>query len=242
MAYQACRSRKNPNGGTPFTNWTRIQRGLESNTRVGYVGTDLDLAWYNYVKAKFMLLEQKLGEEQYKPSQRSTHSVLDQVLRFACADPDFTLSTPKGCLPIPARVDYCGVHLIRLEDASSDENNVWKGFGRIWIDDKQVSRDQLLRFLKFEWMPDTQTPLSIPDSLLRSSFHEHVYDGLEDLLKDCHLHGDLQEHLDNLKDLIMRYDSLLDNRRLRKSRTGKHNQIMIGEGQLTFGWEGKDVS
>ena len=233
MAYRASRPRKD-DGGTPFTNWLRIQPGLESNTRIGFVGTDLDLVWYNYVKAKFMLIEQKLGEEEYRPSQRTTHSVLDQALRFACTHSEFMLYTPKECLPIPTTIDYCGFHLVRLEDASSDEKNVWKETGRIWIDDRQVSKEKLLRFLKFEWMSDTQSQLHVVPS--RQDIHDQTYIDLENLLKDCLLHGDLQNAIDNLKDLIMRYDSLLDNRRIRQSRARKRDELAIVMGQLRFGW------
>jgi len=138
--YYAGRQRKNP-GGTAFTNWLPKQRGLEA-VEAGFVGTDVDMVWYNYKSAQIMLLEEKKGQEEYRISQRTTLAVLNQALSFAFAHPDFILSTPKDCLSIPAKIRFYGVHVVRFENTSPDD-------GKIYVDGKPMTKDQFLYFLKF---------------------------------------------------------------------------------------------
>lgn len=169
--YLASRPRKNP-GGTPFLDWIRRQRGLES-VSAGFVGTDIDLVWYNYKLARLMLLEEKRGTEEYRNSQRTTLSVLDQALSFAFTHPDFTLYTPEQCLAIPPRIRYFGRHVIRFERTSPDD-------GGIRIDGTPVTKDEFLRFLKFEWTP----PVHLADKHARFRSLQSQLEEIVQVLED----------------------------------------------------------
>lgn len=147
MGYQACRQRKNKEGSTPFTNWIREQKGLESGVKVGYVGTDVDLVWYNYRIAMIMLLEEKQHMGVVSESQEATEHVLHQALSFAFNHPDFILRSLRK--PVPSRITYCGYHLIQFENTGPND-------GAVHIDNAQVTKDELVRFLQFKWVPVIQ--------------------------------------------------------------------------------------
>lgn len=159
MVYPICKPRNYPEGGTPFGNWIRRQEGLESNTRVGYVGTDLDMVWYNYVKAMLMILEIKCKMEEVGPSQEAVEYIFHQCLQFAMNSPDFVFRSLRK--PIPPKITYCGSHLIQFENTSPED-------GATYIDGVRVNRQQLMDFLQFKWTPSIQCYLE-QQELIRSA-------------------------------------------------------------------------
>lgn len=134
-------------GGTPFTNWIRTQQGLESHGSAAFVGSDVDLVWYNYKLAMIMLLEEKQRLSDITPSQEATQQVIHQALRFALTHPRFLLKSLRK--PIPTRVAYCGYHLIQFQNTGPED-------GDIYIDHEQVSRERFIKFLQFQWTPSIQ--------------------------------------------------------------------------------------
>lgn len=146
MDYRACRQR-NDNGGTAFTNWIRQQEGLESHRKSGYVAIDVDLVWYNYLKAMLMLLELKEHMGKAQRSQETIEFALHQMLSFASKNPNCTLDSLHQ--HIPPRITYCGYHLVQFENTSPED-------GRIYVDGKEVSKEQFMKFLQFEWTPVVQ--------------------------------------------------------------------------------------
>lgn len=142
---------------TPLNNWIRSHPALDS--RYGYVGTDVDLTWYNYDKAFIMLLEHKERMGVVGPSQEATLAVLDQALTWGLSDPSRKLIARR--YPIPERVYYCGLHTIRCENTSPLD-------GAVYIDDVKVTQAQFLQFLQFEWTPTIKVYYEQKDRLLNS--------------------------------------------------------------------------
>jgi hypothetical protein len=130
---------------TPLKGWIRHHPELDS--KLGYVGTDVDLVWYNHKKAMIMLQEHKEHGAAVGPSQEATLSVLDQAIQHTLTNPDFRLISRR--FSIPPNVHYCGLHTIVCQHTSPDD-------GEVSIDGVKVSPEDLVRFLQFEWTPVIQ--------------------------------------------------------------------------------------
>lgn len=108
---------------TEFGLWLRQQPPLDSIER-GLTTTDIDYIWHDYkITGKWMILEEKRGGNDCTASQHSTLELLHKACR----------SDPK----------FCGVHLLQFENTSPDD-------GRMWLDKKEITCEQLLLFLRFE--------------------------------------------------------------------------------------------
>lgn len=130
---------------TPLNEWIRNHPDLDS--AFGFVATDVDLVWYNYKRALIMITEHKERMGTVSASQEATLSVLDQGLIGGLCNPNLLLASRR--LHIPERVHYCGLHVIVCQNTNPDD-------GDIYIDGLEVSKDQLLQFLRFDWTPVIQ--------------------------------------------------------------------------------------
>ena len=106
---------------TEFGLWLRDQDEIASAR--GFVATNVDYLWRNYRTRQFMLLEEKRYGASVKFPQTECFAVLDR----ACQSAD----------------GYEGFHVIRFENTSPDD-------GRMWLDDAEIDRAALIRFLRFE--------------------------------------------------------------------------------------------
>lgn len=109
-----------------FMAWLRAQEPLSS--RLGYTANDIDLAWMDYKRRRFMLVETKCFQAKPSFQQRETLKLLHQALRLA--------------LPLLGW-RYHGTHLIQFERTGPDD-------GRVWIDGRLTDAAGLVRFLSFE--------------------------------------------------------------------------------------------
>ena len=118
--------RKYP-GGTEFGNWLRACREVKS--RLGFIASDVDFVWRNYKTGLWMMLEEK----------RCYGAPPERAL------PTFPQATLFALLDKLARADeqYRGFHLLQFENTSPED-------GAIWLDEKQVTKAELVRFLRFE--------------------------------------------------------------------------------------------
>lgn len=130
---------------TPLKGW--IRRHAELDSKLGYVGTDIDLVWYNHKKAMIMFHEHKEHGGLVSPSQEATLSVVDQAVLHALTNPDLILASRR--FSIPSHVHYCGTHTITCQHTNPDD-------GEVTIDGVKVSQEELVRFLQFEWTPVIQ--------------------------------------------------------------------------------------
>jgi len=113
--------KRNDSHSTEFGLWLREQKEIDS--ALGYVATNLDYVWSNYKTGEWMLIEEKRYGMQPSYCQRQ----LLKQLHSACVG-------AQG---------YRGIHLLVFEHTSPDD-------GAIWLDRRQVTRPELLAFLRFE--------------------------------------------------------------------------------------------
>lgn len=111
---------RNDTHSTEFGLWLRNQKSLDQ--KHGYLATNLDYIWGNYNKLKWMMIEEKRWMAPLRQSQKDLIEVLDQC-----------------CKKDPM---YEGFHLLQFERTSPDD-------GRIFWDEKEISREELLQLLSF---------------------------------------------------------------------------------------------
>lgn len=103
---------------TEFGLWLREQRGIDSS--LGYVTTNIDFFWTNYKTGKFMLIEEKRYMSDVKPFQ---HKIFEKLHNAFKNDRN-----------------YKGMHLLQFEKTNPDD-------GKIYLDRKQISKQELIDFL-----------------------------------------------------------------------------------------------
>ena len=106
---------------TEFGLWLRSQRAL--GTKLGFVATNLDYIWGNYDKKKWMLIEEKRWQAPLRHAQKQLIDLVDN-----CCNTD----------PM-----YQGFALLQFERTSPED-------GRIYWNNTEIDRDQLLKRLAFE--------------------------------------------------------------------------------------------
>jgi hypothetical protein len=107
---------------TEFGIWLRQQEPIDS--KKGYVATNIDYLWRNYKTGKWMLIEEKRYGTQVKFPQSELLKILDKVSQNDSM--------------------YKGLFVIVFENTSPDD-------GKIWIDGKEVTKEDLLKFLQFDF-------------------------------------------------------------------------------------------
>lgn len=111
--------------GTPFTNWLRDQKKLDSSE--GFLATDLDLIWYSRDGIKragfYYLIEAK--NKLHRPKEWQ-HDLLCKIARNCKKDSNF-----KGLI------------YLKFENTSPTD-------GKIFWNDVEVSIDELIDLLAFE--------------------------------------------------------------------------------------------
>ena len=123
---------------TEFSRWLRLQEELDS-IREGLDIENLDYIIHKYNNrniCKFMLIEEKRFMKDLPFTQRDTFSILDSVLRRLDG---VIVSTARG----DKLFKYFGFHLIQFEKTCPDD-------GRIFLDKREISKHDLIRFLRFE--------------------------------------------------------------------------------------------
>ena len=106
---------------TEFGLWTRQQSAISSD--IGFVATNIDFVWKNYKTGKWMFIEEKRHSSDVKRWQHEIFSDLHHACKSA-----------KG---------YCGFHLLVFENTNPDD-------GKMWLDRKEITIEQLVKFLRFE--------------------------------------------------------------------------------------------
>lgn len=112
---------RNDSHSTEFGLWLRRQKGIDSS--LGYVATNLDYIWSNYKNGRWMLIEEKRYNSLMRLSQEQMFKKLDVAL-----------SGVEG---------YKGFHLLKFENTGPED-------GRMWLDGKLITIEQLLSFLQFK--------------------------------------------------------------------------------------------
>lgn len=108
------------NHSTEFGLWLREQSQIDS--KLGFTATNIDYMWQNYKTGEWMLIEEKRYMAQVKFPQSKMFDILNKSIKD---------------------VKYKGLHFIVFEKTSPYD-------GRVYLDGKEVSVEQLVKFLRFE--------------------------------------------------------------------------------------------
>jgi hypothetical protein len=106
---------------TDFSAWLRKQPEIDSAK--GFITTDIDYLWKNYKTGEWMLLEEKTHGATVPRWQGEFIQHLDKL-------------GANDKL-------YKGVYLVRFENTDPDN-------GRIMVNKRLLTRDELIEFLRFE--------------------------------------------------------------------------------------------
>lgn len=109
---------------TEFGIWLREQPEIDS--QLGYVAINIDYVWRNYKTGEWMLIEEKRYNKEPKFYATQIFNILDHVARND--------------------LKYRGFHIIIFENTSPDD-------GKTKIDGKEVTKEELIRFLQFKNVP-----------------------------------------------------------------------------------------
>jgi hypothetical protein len=114
-------TQRHDNHSTEFGLWLRKQDEIDSS--LGFLATNIDYLWRNYKTGQWMFLEEKRHGCEPKPWQWKTFGLADSACR--------------------GKPGYLGFHLIVFENTSPDD-------GKIYLDRKEITKGQLVSFLRFE--------------------------------------------------------------------------------------------
>ncbi len=214
--------------------WIRSQPELDSR-RYGYDLEDIDRIqsrqyfWHNYFYGYLALIEEKSFMRKRTFAQEDTQSVVDQMLRFASSHPACKIKRLNPNRPVKIR--YCGYYFIQFEHNGPED-------GRIYLNHQLITPEDLLRFLKFEWVEEESVD-AISGSPPLQAFGDQTLADLQAFFNECLYHNDLselQETVDHIYDLLGRYGGLLSVKKPRVSRLRASREMMIAKGQLPL-WE-----
>lgn len=109
---------------TEFGLWLRKQPEIDSS--FGFVATNLDYVWSNYKTREWMLIEEKRFNKQPHRWQLELFRRIESAIKQS-----------------PEKQFFKGFHLLVFENTSPDD-------GKMWLDHCQISKPELLSFLRFE--------------------------------------------------------------------------------------------
>jgi len=123
---------------TEFSKWIRKHPRLDS-IKFGLSINDLDYIIHKYNDHKYIkiqLIEEKRFDAKQKFSQRDSHNIMHQAFKIANGS---MISTGRG----DKILKYFGYHIITFERSNPED-------GKIYLNDKIISKNNLIRFLKFK--------------------------------------------------------------------------------------------
>lgn len=109
---------------TQYGLWLREQKEIDSS--LGYTGTNIDFVWRNYKTGQIMLIEEKRYMGELTMAQDGTFCIIDNALKNSIL-----------------KSVYYGFHLIRFENTNPED-------GKIYLNNILISKEDLIKFLKFE--------------------------------------------------------------------------------------------
>lgn len=115
--------KRNDTHSTEFGIWLRDQKEIDSSA--GYVASNIDYIWENYKTKDWMLIEEK---------RFMTNCPYSQKMQFKKIAEKLKMLNDKT---------YHGFHLLQFENTNPDD-------GKIFLDGKEITKDLLLKFLRFE--------------------------------------------------------------------------------------------
>ncbi len=111
---------------TEFGLWLRKQKEIDSKS--GFVATNVDFVWRNYKTGRWMIIEEKRYMCDLTFAQEEIYKTLTKCCKN---DPNFQ-----------------GFYLLQFERTSPED-------GEIVLNGKQITNDELIKFLQFAGKGDT---------------------------------------------------------------------------------------
>ncbi len=106
-------------------NVTSIRDNDPIDSKNGFITTDIDFIWMNYKTNEWMILEEKTHNREVPFAQRNILTMLHNIAK----------NDPK----------YKGLYSIRFENTNPED-------GRIYVNSKEVSKEDFIKLLRFEWV------------------------------------------------------------------------------------------
>lgn len=134
---------------SPFSNWIRQNPALDSRRcRLDVQNLDYIIHGFGRDEIYLMLLEEKQYAGRQSDSQRETHSLIDQALRFA-SEARAPLRTMRG----KKTLRHFGYHVVRFSQTNPEDSDciLWDG--------KPIDAKTLTLLLSFVIDPNTLQPL-----------------------------------------------------------------------------------
>ena len=124
---------------TPFGKWVRHHPKLTTDPphRHELSVQNLDYVWHWYGTDDLMLIEEKMYGGMVSFAQADTHSVLSQMIAYGDGQP---VRNKRGQL---RSIRWRGYHVLQFEHTDPTD-------GRIRLDGRYITEEQLLAFLRFE--------------------------------------------------------------------------------------------
>lgn len=107
------------NHSTEFGLWLREQSKIDSC--LGFITTNIDYIWKNYKTGKWMIIEEKRHNSKPKDWQIKIFDMINWCAKY--------------------HKDYLGFYIITFENTSPED-------GKIYLNEKEITTDELLTFLK----------------------------------------------------------------------------------------------
>jgi hypothetical protein len=107
-------------------NITSVRRNDPLSSKMGFITTDIDYIWMNYKTSEWIIIEEKRYNLEVPYAQRNILTMLHNLAKK---------NDPK----------YKGLYSIKFENTNPED-------GRMWINSKEVSKDYLIKLLRFEWI------------------------------------------------------------------------------------------
>jgi len=126
--------KRNDNHSTEFGLWLREQAELDSY--FGYRAYNIDYVWRNKKTGEWIFIEEKRYQGKMSPDQKGTFKVVHEHTKK-----EVKHTADGKYYKNDTITKYQGFHLIVFEKTSPED-------GRIWLDNKEISKEELLHFLK----------------------------------------------------------------------------------------------
>jgi len=120
---------RNDDHSTEFGIWLRKIKEIDSS--LGFTATNIDYIWHNYKTGDWMLIEEKRYNRDVSFTQKEMFKLVNKAIKNGH-------NSKK----------YRGFHLLVFEKTSPED-------GKVFLDRKEVTKEELLKFLKTFQMPNT---------------------------------------------------------------------------------------
>jgi hypothetical protein len=96
------------------------------SSKLGFITTDIDYIWMNFKTNEWIIIEEKRRRKEVPFAQKNILVMIHNLAR-------------------KHDKKYRGLYLIQFERTNPED-------GKIWINNKEVTKENLIKLLRFEWI------------------------------------------------------------------------------------------